>query len=217
MPPNIATAPPAYDGGQTQQKSEPAKDFDATTSATLEISSYDLAVLKRHLIAQKWVPASTDQDAIEDAVFIFRRTFRYDYTHQTDYDYTKIFRGNKRLMRLFEVWASEEIEDSEAERSFDPNEVNEREVERETAKYNAVRALIAHLAARKSCAKPAGITRVSLDITDEQATELLRTNVRLRAIFANNVRKTTAKETEALTQKIAERDAEIAGMLRSLA
>jgi hypothetical protein len=37
------------------------------------------------------------------------------------------------------------------------------------------------------------------------------------AIFVNNVNKSTAKETEALNQKIAEKDAEIAGMLRSLA
>lgn len=103
MPPNMATAPPAYDGAQRQQKSETAKDFDAAIAATLEISSYDLAVLKRHLIAQKWVPASVDDNAIEDAVFRFRRTYRHDRTYQTDYDYIVIFRGNKRLARLFEV------------------------------------------------------------------------------------------------------------------
>jgi hypothetical protein len=97
MPPNMATAPPAYDGPRSQQKSGTAKDFDATISATLEISSYDLAVLKRHLISQKWVPASADEDAIEDAVFRFRRTYRHDRTYQTDYDYKIIFRGNKRL------------------------------------------------------------------------------------------------------------------------
>lgn len=209
----MATAPSAYDGVQRQQKNETAKEFDATIAATLEFSSYDLAVLKRHLIAQKWIPDSTDEDEIEDAVFRFRRTYRSDRTYQIDYDYTSIFRGNKRLARLFEVWASEEIEDSEAERSFDPNEVNEREVQRETAKYDAVRTLIAHLAARKSRAG----TRIDLtDITDEQATELLKTNARLRTIFANNVRKTTATETEALRQKIADKDAEIDGMLRSL-
>lgn len=55
------------------------------------------------------------------------------------------------------------------------------------------------------------------DITDEQATGLLRTNARLRAIFTNNVKKATAKETEALHQRIAEKDAEIDGILRSLA
>ena len=217
MPPNMATAPPAYDGPHSQQKTNTAKDFDATISATLEISSYDLAVLKRHLIAQKWVPSSTDEDTIEDAVFRFRRTYRSNRAYQPDYDYENIFRDNKRLIRLFEVWASEEIEDREADRLYDPSDMNEREVQRETAKYDAVRALIAHLAARKSCAGPAGTNSKSLDITDDQAMELLRTNARLRAIFVNNVNKSTAKETEALNQKIAEKDAEIAGMLRSLA
>jgi hypothetical protein len=82
----------------------------------LEISSYDLAVLKRHLIAQKWIPASTDEDAIEDAVFRFRRTYRPDRAFQTEYDYKNILRGNKRLTRLFEVWASEDFEELEADR-----------------------------------------------------------------------------------------------------
>jgi hypothetical protein len=217
MPPNMATAPPAYDGEHKQQKSQAAKSFDATISASLEISSYDLAVLKRQLIAHKWVPASTDEDAIEDAVLRFRRTYRPNRAYQPDYDYENIFRDNKRLMRLFEVWASEEIEESEADRSFDPNEVNEREVERETAKYEAVRALIAHLAARKNYARPLWTTSASLDITNDQAMELLKTNARLRAIFTNNVKKATAKETEVLNQKIAQKDAEIDGMLRSLA
>jgi hypothetical protein len=213
----MATAPPAFDGEHRQQKSETGKDFDATISATLEISSYDLAVLKRHLIAQKWVPASTDENSIEDAVFRFRRTYRYDLTCQTDYDYRNIFRGNKRLARLFEVWASDDIEESEDDRLHDPREVELREVQRETAKYDAVRALIAHLAARKNCVKPTGTQNAMPDITDEQAMELLKTNARLRAIFTNNVKKATAKETEVLNQRIAEKDAEIDGMLRSLA
>lgn len=217
MPPNMATAPPAYDGRQNEQKSETGKDFDATISATLEISSYDLAALKRHLIAQKWVPASTDEDSIEDAVFRFRRTYRSNRAYQPEYDYENIFRDNKQLIRLFEVWASDEIEDREADRLYDPSDMNEREVQRETAKYDAVRALIAHLAARKSYDKLPGITRPSLDVTDEQVMELLKTNARLRAMFTNNVKKATAKETEALNQKIAEKDAEIDGMLRSLA
>ena len=186
MPPNMATAPPAYDSEHKQQNSETAKSFDATISATLEISSYDLAVLKRHLIAQKWVPA---EDAVEDAVFRFRRTYRPNRAYGPGYDYDNIFRDNKRLTRLFEVWASEEIEESEADRSFDPNEVNEHEIERETAKHDAVRVLIAHLAARKSCVKPTGTTSASLDIADGQAMELLKTNARLRAIFANNMKK----------------------------
>ena len=114
MPPTMATAPPAYDGEQRQQKNETAKDFDVTISATLEISSYDLAVLKRHLLAQKWIPASADEDAIEDAVYRFRRTYRSERAFQIDYDYENIFKGNKRLTRLFEVWPSQEIGELEA-------------------------------------------------------------------------------------------------------
>lgn len=54
------------------------------------------------------------------------------------------------------------------------------------------------------------------DITDDQAMELLKTNARLRAIFTNNVKKSTGKETEALNQKIAEKDAEIARLTSEL-
>ena len=54
------------------------------------------------------------------------------------------------------------------------------------------------------------------DITDDQAMELLKTNARLRAIFTNNVKKSTGKETEALTQKIAEKDAEISRLTSEL-
>jgi len=54
------------------------------------------------------------------------------------------------------------------------------------------------------------------DITDEQAMELLKTNARLRAIFTNNVKKSTTKETEPLNQKIAEKDAEISRLTSEL-
>ena len=54
------------------------------------------------------------------------------------------------------------------------------------------------------------------DINDDQAFELLRTNARLRAIFTNNVKKATGKETEALTSKIAEKDAEITRLTSEL-
>lgn len=54
------------------------------------------------------------------------------------------------------------------------------------------------------------------DITDEQAMELLKTNARLRAIFTNNVKKSTTKETEPLNQKIAEKDVEISRLTSEL-
>lgn len=50
----------------------------------------------------------------------------------------------------------------------------------------------------------------ALQITDEQATELLKNNQRLRTIFNNNVKKQLSKETERLTESIAVKDAEIA-------
>ncbi|KAM0716436.1 hypothetical protein Q7P37_007881 [Cladosporium fusiforme] len=54
------------------------------------------------------------------------------------------------------------------------------------------------------------------DITDDQAIELLKSNARLRAIFTNNVKKSTGKETEALNQTIAEKDAEISRLTSEL-
>jgi len=54
------------------------------------------------------------------------------------------------------------------------------------------------------------------EINDDQAVELLKTNAKLRAIFTTNVKKATGKETEALTEKIAEKDAEIARLTSEL-
>jgi hypothetical protein len=211
----------AYDSGQVQPKSETAKDFDAAIAATLEISSYDLAVLKRHLIAQNWVPASTDEHEIDDAVFRFRKTYRPGRAHQVvRSDYHNIFKDNPRLSGLFNVWANGEIEDHQAEYEHDPMSLNATEIHRESAKYDAVRALLAHLAASKTYAEPTGSVAGLPDLTDVQAMELLKTNARLRAVFTNNVKKSTdkeLKEIDRLKQKISEKDAEIAGMLRSLA
>jgi nucleoprotein TPR len=54
------------------------------------------------------------------------------------------------------------------------------------------------------------------DITDDQAFELLKSNNRLRAIFTSNVKKATSKETDALTLKITEKDAEISRLTSEL-
>lgn len=217
IPPNMAGAPPAYDGQQRQQKTETAKDFEAAISAALEISSFDLAVLKRHLIAQNWVSASTDEDLIEDAVFRFRRTYRPDRAYQINLDYENTFKDNRRLTTLFDVWASEQIREMEADYDYDPKSLHELELQRETAKYDAVRALFAHLAARKSGAGSAGTKGDLTDLNDEQVMNLLKTNARVRALFVNNVKKSIVEETETLRQRIAEKDAELTGILRSLA
>jgi hypothetical protein len=215
--PNMAAAPPAYDGVQGQQKTETAKGFEATISATLEISSFDLAVLKRHLIAQNWVPASTDEDLIEDAVFRFRRTYRTDRAYQINLDYENTFKDNKRLTTLFDVWASEQIREMEVDYDHDPKSLHELELQRETAKYDAVRALFAHLAVRKNGAGSTSTKGDLTDLSDEQVMNLLKTNARVRALFVNNVKRSIVEETETLRQKIAEKDAELTGILRSLA
>jgi len=200
---------------QRKETTIPWNDFEATLLESLDISSYDLAVLEHHLVAAKWVPSSSDEDAIKDAVFRFRQSYESD-----DYDYSKIFPGHERLASLFETFIDEDVAECQMEYSYrDLGPVGQFKliVKRETAKYNAVRALIAHLAARKSFNEPTVPTDALSGISDEQAMELLKTNDRLRAMFTNSVKKSTAKETQALQQKIAEKDAEIAGMLRSLA
>jgi nucleoprotein TPR len=54
------------------------------------------------------------------------------------------------------------------------------------------------------------------DIDDAQAIELLKSNSKLRAIFTSNVKKSVAKDTEALTSQIAEKDAEISRLTTEL-
>ena len=44
------------------------RKFDATLLEVLEISPYDLAVLKRYLVAENIVPDTTDEEAIEVVV-----------------------------------------------------------------------------------------------------------------------------------------------------
>lgn len=121
---------------------EQGEDFEAAILAALEISPYDLAVLERQLVSEKWVPDSTGEGAIKDAVFRFRKSYK-------DRDYYQVFSGNRRLRTLFEVWNDEEVAEWETNADRSPRETFELELKRETAKYNAVRALIAHLAARK--------------------------------------------------------------------
>lgn len=200
---------PVNTAEQRKETTIPWQEFEATLLESLEISSYDLAVLEHHLVAVKWVPSSTDEDAIKEAVFKFRQSYK-----SADYKHRSIFSDNERLVRLFECWSEEEVERDEIDFAESGHKAfYELVVKRETAKYNAVRALISHLTVRKSAK---GSTGGLPDITDEQAGELLQTNARLRTIFFNNVKKSLERETKALSQKIAEKDAEIAGMLKSL-
>ena len=197
---------------QRKKTSVPWQDFEVTLLQSLEISSWDLAVLEHHLVAAKWVPSSTEEDAVKEAVFRLRQSYESAVV-----DYASIFPRNERLTRLFDIWTDMEVEEAEMEdmhRYMDPGEKFKLIVKRETAKYNAVRSLIAHLAARKN---PTGPTGSMIHLTNEQATELLNTNACMRAIYLNNVKKLVEHETKNLKQKISEKDAEIAGMLKSLA
>lgn len=116
------------------------RDFERTLLKILEISPYDLAVLKRYLIATQIVPDTADEDAIEDAVYKFRTS--YDGPSRPTFNY------NRRINRLFNVWNGEDVEGWEEldEDRYPPDTFNLL-LDRETAKYNAVRSLIAHLAA----------------------------------------------------------------------
>lgn len=203
---------PVDNAEQRKETSIPWQDFEATLLEPLEISSYDLAVLEHHLVAAKWVPNSNEEAAIKDAVFRFRQSYK-----SADYKYRTIFPDNERLTRLFEIWPDQEVEESEMEGAneyMNPLHKFNLVVKRETAKYNAVRSLTTHLAARKGPTGPAGSLP---ELTNEQATMLLKTNACLRAIFTNNVKKSAKQETKKLKQTISEKDAEISGMLRSLA
>lgn len=207
-PPNMTAQESAAAAEQRSRTNIPWKEFEATLLRSLEITSFDLAALEHHLVAAKWVPNSTDEDSIKSAAFRFRQSYESD-----EYDYETIFSDNDRLSRLFKAWTDEEMEECEMEYEYSergPKGPFQRTIERETAKYNAIRDLIMHLATRKS--RPNDVP----NLTDEQFLELLKKNDRARAIFTNNVKKSTDKETKALNQKIAEKDAEIAGMLETL-
>lgn len=144
----VTTEAPANSGEHQENKADAEQDFEATMLAALEISSYDLEVLKRYLLSILWVPISTDEEAIADAVFRFRKSYK-----RAGCNYHNVFPENKRLVRLFEVWATVEIEEWETEFEFaelSPRENHNLELQRETAKYNAIRTLFAHLADRES-------------------------------------------------------------------
>jgi hypothetical protein len=51
------------------------QQFEAQLLSVLEISSYELAVLEKHFLSNGYVPDTTDEAAIKDAVFDFRESF----------------------------------------------------------------------------------------------------------------------------------------------
>lgn len=119
----------------------PDQDFEANLLKTLEISAYDLVALKSYLTGAQFIPTSSDEDGVDNAVFLFRRRFS---------SASYLFPANERLNKLFEAWNDEHVEfwvKEHGERNAQAR--YELQLQRETAKYNAVRALIAYLAARQ--------------------------------------------------------------------
>jgi hypothetical protein len=129
-------------GEQTPKPGNSEWEFEAIITTALEISPFDLEVLKRHLLFAKWIPSSTDEAAISDAVFRLRKLYK-----RGDDSYKHSFPENRRLLRLFDVWATEDIEECELEYADrGPKDEYNLAVRRESTKYNAVRDLFMHLA-----------------------------------------------------------------------
>lgn len=118
------------------------QQHEANILRALEVSPYELSFLAKHLLSHDWIPDSTDEQTINDAVFDFCESFhtgdRYLFPKRVD-----------RLNFIFRAY-------SDDEEYFDPDdyedfkEAQERRLGRETAEYNALRSLIAVIAIRES-------------------------------------------------------------------
>jgi hypothetical protein len=108
----------------------------------LEISPYELAILEKHLLSHGWIPETTSEEAIDEAVLKFCESFHQPNHSKFPY---KVW----RLNTLFEAY----VEDDEAHRvgGFIDNVRDDFVcvLKRETAKYDAVRTIIADIAIRE--------------------------------------------------------------------
>jgi hypothetical protein len=118
------------------------RELEATITTALEITPYDCEALKRYLLSTQWIPYRTDEAAVADAVFRFRQFYdRRDRSHLYS------FPNNPRLLRLIDVWGTEQIEDWESDyANRTPGDDYDLAIRRETTKYNAVRDLFMHMA-----------------------------------------------------------------------
>jgi hypothetical protein len=150
----MTSATPTNAEEQKPVKTE--REFEATIITALEISPYDLKALKHYLLLAKWIPVSTDEAAITDAVLKLRQFYEYNHNH------VWAFSDNVRLQRLFEARGTGWIEDWESDFGLTgraPKATYDLEVRRKTIKYNAVRDLFMHMAVseaseRDKAAKP---------------------------------------------------------------
>lgn len=100
-PANTALADAGVSNTNQTNTVSTTKTFEQTLLTDLEISPYDLIVLKRYLKANHWIPATTSEEAIEDAVFRFRETFEERSSGIQSSHLT--FKNNPRLGTLFDV------------------------------------------------------------------------------------------------------------------
>jgi hypothetical protein len=116
------------------------QQHEADILRALEISPYELVVLEKHLLSHGWIPNTTNEEAIKEAVFNFRESFlaanRYQFPGPVN-----------RLNFLFDAFLGHE-EDFLIDMGV--QEMCDIVLNRETAKYNAVRSLIADIAVRES-------------------------------------------------------------------
>jgi hypothetical protein len=136
----------------TPEASPPAmtitQQHEANILRALEISPYELAFLEKHLLNNDWIPNATDEAAINDAVFDFCES----YLTNTRYQFPE--RVN-RLNFLFRAFTDDE-EMYDPDDYADYQEMRDRRLGRETAKYHAVRSLIADLTYRKNGVRDPG-------------------------------------------------------------
>lgn len=128
------------------------QQHEANILRALEISPYELAFLEKHLLNNDWIPNATDEATINDAVFDFCES----YHTNTRYEFPE--RVN-RLNFLFRAFTDDE-EMYDPDTHADYQEMRDRRLGRETAKYHAVRSLIADLTYRKNGVRNPGAQAV---------------------------------------------------------
>jgi hypothetical protein len=140
--------PPATKENESQQQTVgPAREQRTRLLKTLEISPYELVILEKHLLAHDWIPKDTSEEAIDEAVFKFRESFG---NHDRGYRTTSIFpKKAYRLEELFEASYFEDLEEWQDRDVDDWKGIYDLKLQRETAKYDAVRAIIVDIAARE--------------------------------------------------------------------
>lgn len=136
--PSMASNPPPQDHEARRKPTTTAFELETAVLEDLKISSYDLAALKKFLIAQELFPRLSNQQSIDTKALEFRDSYCVD---------PLTFAHNPRLDTLFglrvddfEVFLRDSLD-------IDADTYERREIQRETAKFNALRSVVADVAA----------------------------------------------------------------------